>query len=101
MISKMRKIFINFIFIFFSVRPSNFVVLCFKSSRYPALILNVITFSILFMFILIEGIFEDIFKTIFNIGYRIRPGKFNFSFHAGTDILNLFLLYDFLVFFHV
>ena len=25
----------------------------------------------------------------------------NFSFHVGTDILNLLILYDFFIFFHV
>ena len=43
--------------IFFSVLPSSFILSSFKGSRiYPVLILNVILFSILFTYILTDGL---------------------------------------------
>ena len=66
--------------------------------------LNVILFSILFMYILIEEL--SVFSSCFlrNIQNNLEydpPGNSNTPFHVGADILNLLFLYDFFIFFHV
>ena len=90
--------------ILFLVLPRNFIVLGVKSSRcYLVLILNVILFSILFIYILIDGLskFSPCFLRIYSkeswisdIKYDLS-GNSNTSFYVGADTLNLLLLYGF------
>ena len=67
------------------VLPSNFIVSGVKNSgQYPVFILNVILFYILFTYFLRE----------YDPSGNFHSFQF-FSFHVGTDILNLLSLYDF------
>ena len=89
--------------ILFLVLPSNFIVSGVKSSRlYPFLIMNVILFSILLIYIFTDGlsIFPPCFYLCSYSKWSWMPdteydplGSSNLSFHVGTDILNLLLLY--------
>ena len=73
------------------------------------LILYAILFSILFTYILIEGlsVFSPCFLKISSKQYWISDieyypsGNSNSWFLVGADILNLLFLYDFLIFLHV
>ena len=89
--------------------PNNFIVSGVKTLRLrPVLILNVILFSILLTYILIDGIL--IFSSCFlkytqnNLESDTEydpSGNSNVSFHVGTHILNSLLLYELFMFFHV
>ena len=102
--------FLSLVILFLAL-PSSFIVSGVKSSRlHPSLILNLILFPILFTYIYTDGL--SIFSPCFlkciqnNLEYLsdteyYPSGNSNLSFHIGADILDLLLLYELLLFFHV
>ena len=70
---------------------------------------SLILFSMLFTYICTDGLslffpcfFENVFKIILNIWKDYNPsGNSDLSFHVSADILNLLLLHDLFIFFHV